>query len=481
MAILWIVLGIIVLLLLVALTRALTMKPTLAKTAKVDTTVTEKAKIYGEKLRQMIRVETISEANNTSTEKFYRLHDVMKELFPTLYANAEVVDIDANLLFKWKGKTSKDPVLLMSHQDVVEATGKWQHDAFSGEIIDEKVVWGRGTVDTKANLFCMMQAFEELMKEGYTPEVDMYIASSVTEEVGGDGAPKLVNYLKEQGVKLRFLLDEGGLVMEEPLTGLTGTYAMVGVLEKGNGNLRFIAKSNGGHASAPSKNTPLVRLGKFMAEVEKNYPLTSQLNGTVEEMFRRVAPNMSFSNRLLLGNLWLFKPLVVKILTNLSPTTAAMMRTSIAFTRAEGSDGYNVIPQTAWVSANIRYIPHQDKEESNRILSDLAKKFDIETQVIDGSPSCPVVSHESQGFRLLEETMAEVYPGVGVTPYAMTGATDARFYSEICENALRFGPLYINRQQLESIHGLDENIDMKALDYGVKFFKKFVKKVPVAK
>jgi carboxypeptidase PM20D1 len=72
--------------------------------------------------------------------------------------------------------------------------------------------------------------------------------------------------------------------------------------------------------------------------------------------------------------------------------------------------------------------------------------------------------------------MADVYPGVGVTPYVMTGGTDARNYTGICDNVLRFAPLYINGQQLKSVHGLDENIDCASLGMGVEFFKRLIEK-----
>jgi len=459
----------------IALIRAAKMKPTQAKTAKINTYVRDKAYEYGEKLGKMVAVETISDPEVYHISKFYRFHEVLKENFPLVFAHCEIVDIDANLLFKYKGKSDKEPVMFMAHQDVVEATGDWNHDPFSGKIID-KTVYGRGTVDTKSSLFCMLQAFEELLEKGYVPEVDLYIASSTTEEIGGDGAPKLAQYLKEQGIRFRFLMDEGGAVMEEPLAGLKGVYGMVGVLEKGYGNLKFIARSQGGHASAPGADTPLVRLGKFMAYVEKHYPLRAQMNPAVREMFNRVVPNMSFPNRVLLGNLWLFEPLVVKVLTKMSPLTAAMMRTTVAFTRASGSDGYNVLPQEAWVSANIRYIPHQDQQETIQILTKLAKKFDLDVEVINGVDSCPIVSHHSSGFQLIEEVAAHIYPDVAIVPYAMTGATDARFFNDVTDNALRFSPLYLNHQQFKSIHGLNENIDLAALDLGVQFYKAMMRK-----
>ena len=78
------------------------------------------------------------------------------------------------------------------------------------------------------------------------------------------------------------------LILDEPIGGVKGTYAMVGVLEKGYGDLKFIARGKGGHASAPGRNTPLVRLGRFMAAVEKKSPFTSKFSPAVLEMFRRL-------------------------------------------------------------------------------------------------------------------------------------------------------------------------------------------------
>jgi carboxypeptidase PM20D1 len=232
----------------------------------------------------------------------------------------------------------------MSHQDVVEANGEWKHDPFSGDIDEDGNVWGRGAVDTKASLFCIFTALEELIAEGYEPECDVYIGSSCTEEWSGDGAPATVAYLKEQGVKLALVLDEGGLIIDEPMGGVKGTFGMVGVVEKGYGDLRFTAHGKGGHASAPTKNTPLVRLAKFMTDVEKHYPFRAEISPTVEEMFRRMAPNMDFGMKLIFANLWLFKPLLTKLLPSISSSGAAMVRTTIGFTMAKGADGLNVLP-----------------------------------------------------------------------------------------------------------------------------------------
>lgn len=469
-------LGLAALLLIICLVRAALMKPTPAKITRITKQADERDLAYGERLGRMVACETISRRDDPFLEKFLRHHQVLEELFPLLHARCERHTLGGSLLFRWPGKGEGQPILLMSHQDVVEATGEWQHPPFCGEVIDGQV-WGRGTVDTKGNLFCIMQAAEELMESGFVPPCDVYIAASDDEEISGGGAPETVEFLKSRNVRLRMVLDEGGAIMEKPIGGLNGTYGLVGVLEKGYSDVRLAAKSSGGHASTPGKNTPLVRLGKLMSHIEKKNPYTARLNPTVREMLRRFAPNMDFPLKVVLGNLWLFGPILPTLLAAISPMSAAMVRTTIAFTTAGGSDGLNVLPQEAFVTANIRSIPHQDMDVSLALLTSIAEKYDVETQVLEARAACPVVSHQSGSFKLVEDVMARVYPGVGVSPYVMTGGTDARHYTDICDDVLRFAPLYINADQLNSVHGLDEHIDCAALGLGVDFFKTLIESV----
>ena len=251
---------------------------------------------------------------------------------------------------------------------------------------------------------------------------------------------------------------------------------MVGVVEKGYGDVKFVAKSNGGHASAPGKNTPLVRLGKFMAEIDKNNPFTAKLTPTDREMFRRMAPNMTFGLGVIFANLWLFEGHLLRLLPVISPAAAAMTRTTNAFTTAKGADGLNVLPQEAYVTANMRFIHHQPNKDSIALIGEIAKKYQIETEALYNDEPCPIVDYKSDAFHLIEDIAAEIYPGVGICPYTMTGGTDAKFYKDICKNAMRFAPIYIDSQQYSSIHGINENIYQGALTKAVDFYKMVIKK-----
>lgn len=431
-------------------------------------------KDYAEKLSALIQCETVSVRDQPDPDKFRAIHAELRRLYPRVFASCEVMDLEGNLLLRWRGKTANDPIMLMSHIDVVPAGPGWSHDPFGGEIADGKV-WGRGAADTKCSVMAFYQAAEELLAEGYVPPVDVYLCSSCTEEVGGDGAPRIVQWLKDHGVRLAMLCDEGGGIISEPIGGIPGNFAMVGVYEKGTGDLKFTARSAGGHASMPPKNTPVARLAKFIARVEKKTPMTVKFSPEVDEMFARLAPYASFPLHLVLGNLWLFKPILKKALPAISPQAAAMLQTTIGFTMQKGSDGYNVIPQEAWVTANLRFIPHQKVKESVEVLTELAKQYGLETEVLNAGDPSPSLDLTGRAFRLTEAAIARTFPGLPASPYVVTGATDCRFYNDVCGNCVRFSPVIYGPQQMKGMHGIDENIETSCLPGAVDYYKNIIR------
>ena len=463
--------GIIVLLLLIALLRTVFMK---GKTSDYRPSENEEeALALAKKLSEMIKYDTTSYANVHDEEKFRGFHKVLEKLCPLVNEKLERTEIDGNLLYYWKGKSSEKPILLMSHQDVVPAEGKWEHEPFSGDIADGKV-WGRGASDTKCSVMAFFEAAEELLSEGFVPPTDVYLASSCTEEWAGDGAPKIVEELKRRGVELFLVCDEGGAIITDPIGGIHGNFAMIGVFEKGKADVKFTARSTGGHASAPSKNTPVARLSAFVDSVEKKSPFKKKMLPEVAAMFSSLAPYAPFGLRFVFGNLWLFRPLLKMLLPEMSAQAGAMLKTTIAFTTMSGSDAYNVIPQEASIGANMRFIPHQGEKESLEIIKNLADKYGLETEVIHSNDYTPPVDIHGDAFHLVEDTVAKTFPGLASSPYVMTGATDAQFYQPICKSCIRFAPVIYGPEQMKGMHGLNENIEYNCLPGAVRFYKNII-------
>ena len=426
---------------------------------------------YAARLSRLIQAETISAHGDTDLSKFYKFHDLLKVEFPSIFAACELEDFSGSILLRWKGKDEKMlPILFMNHHDVVEASGEWTYPAFSGEIADGKV-WGRGTLDTKGGLWGMLQAADELAREGFVPARDVYFMSTCCEETTGAGADTISKALLERGIKFAMVLDEGGMIVEEPIGGAKGKYAMIGVGEKGYADLKFTARSNGGHASTPGKNTPLVRLGKFMAAAEKKCVFKTWMSPTVSATLSSLSKSMSGPLKFILGHPKFFSPLLCKVMPSISGAAGAMLRTTLAFTMAKGSDGCNVLPQEAYVIGNMRYSHHQGGKGSIDAITALAKKFDIEVEVIHPGFDSPLSDHNSTAFKLVEKAVGASYTDVLTSPYVMNAASDSRFMSRVCDNCLRFAPFSISAKQLASVHGIDECVDVDTLVPAVDFYR----------
>ena len=431
---------------------------------------------YASTLAAMIRRETVSVRGGADEEKFRAFQELLAELFPHLFAVCERRGFPHGFVLRWRGRdASRPPVLFMNHHDVVEAAEGWTHPPFSGEIAEGRL-WGRGTLDDKGGLWAMLQAADELAAENWSPDRDLWFSSSCTEETGGEGARDIAEWFQAQGIRFEMSFDEGGMILREPIGGVSGTFAMVGVGEKGCADLKFIARSKGGHASTPGKNTPLVRLGKFMAAAERSHVFPAELSPAVCEMFRRFAPHMGR-----LGGVMKqperFAPLLRRVIPALSGAAAALVRTTLAFTMAQGSGGTNVLPSEAWVVGNMRFSHHQGQAASFRAIEKLAKAYDVEMEVLDPGSSSRITDYRGRAFRLTEQAVQAIFPGVIPAPYIMTGASDSRFFDPVCDQCIRFLPFFIDEQQLASIHGVDENVALASLEPAVDWYRYLMREV----
>ncbi len=472
------VLGALLALGLICLIRALRIKKSAPSGTPAVSWTPEEAKKYAADLSEMVKIPTVSRSQEEEYPDFLRFQARLKELFPRVFAAAENHDVEGNLLRKLPGSApERGALLLMGHQDVVPAEGQsgWTLPPFSGEIRDG-CVWGRGAMDCKSTLCCELEAIEALLEEGFVFKEDLWLFAARNEENSGGGSEAAAEYLKKQGVRLNVVLDEGGAVVDDMFPGLRYPAAGVGVAEKGFVNVKFTARSAGGHASTPPRNSPIARLSKFVAAAEKKSVFKKKLLPPVPASFTAVAPYLPLPLRFLLGNLWLFGGLLTRVLPAVSPMAGAFVQTTAAFTMSGGSEAPNVLPDAAWVICNMRPSLHQSADESVAALKKLADKYDIETEVLFSRDASAVTDSDGAEFRFLAECISACIPDAVVLPYLMTGGTDSRRFETVCDNVLRFTPTRLTPQQLAAMHAANENIGVETLAEGVKTYKYYVER-----
>lgn len=430
-----------------------------------------------ERFQELLRCKTVWDLHNPAADRsaFDEFVPTLKRLYPHVFAKMELEMIDEyGISLLWKGEDrSLAPIVLMAHHDVVAAdASEWTHDPFAADIVDGKI-YARGAVDTKCIWAALMEAANRLIEEGVTPARDIYFFSSNTEEDGGMTAPHMVERLQAAGRVPYMVVDEGGAVIDNPPLGVKGSFAVIGVAEKGIFNARITTSAEGGHASTPTLGDATAKLVSGLEALQKN-PAPARLSAPVEAMLKELASHAGFGLRLVFGNMWLFRPLVTRIMKG-TGETAAMVRTTYALTQLEGSVAHNVIPKQAKATVNVRVDPGETVEDA---LGRIKGRFDDATsyELFEVSEPSPISPFENDpAFEYLRTIVHSAYPEAGIAPYVQTSCSDARHFARICPRTYRFAGIMFRGDQRTRIHGQDENLDVEAYKTGVGFYVEFIR------
>lgn len=436
------------------------------------------------KLQALVRIPTVSyrEAERMDTAAFDDFLVELERQFPLLHERLELTRVHTHgLLFRWAGAGDDKPVVLMAHLDVVPVEGTWQHDAFSGAVVDGQV-WGRGTLDDKGCLVAICEAVETLLEQGHTPAQDVWLSFGCDEEVFGVAATGAVEALRERGVRPWFVLDEGGAVAHDAFPGVSTPVGVVGVTEKGVMSVLLSVEGRGGHASTPARNGPTARLARAITRIDAA-PMPTSLPAATVELFRRLAPHAPLPLRPLLAGAGRLGPVLPRLLTAIGPESAAMARTTIAVTTLQGSPALNVIAQTATAGLNVRIMLGDTSETVLAHLRRVVADDQVRIEVIEAqepSPLSPYSTAEQRddAFGLLEDTIGEVFPDAVPAPYVMMAATDSRHFTAITDRVYRFAPFRMTKAQREAIHSYDEHLGVDAFLDGVRWYQRLLEGLP---
>lgn len=473
----WILIPIFVIFIAVVLIRTLMFKP-----EKLENKSTYPVFVNGEKathdLGEMIKCKTISHRDPSldDQEEFDKFEQLLPQLFPKVYEKCSFEKVGTRgLLLRWKGKSQDAPSVFMSHYDVVSVEeNDWEKPAFEG-IVDNGVLWGRGTLDTKGTLNGILQAAEALIGEGFIPQNDIYFAFGGNEEVNGDGSYGIVQLFKERGITPGLVLDEGGAVCTGVFPGVTSPIALIGIAEKGMVNVQYTVKGGGGHSSSPTANGPLARLSKACLNVEKA-SFKYIVSKPTAEMFNIVGRHSTFLYRMLFANLWCFGPVLALYANLTGGEMNAIVRTTTAFTQMEGSKGINVIPPMATMASNHRIIPGETVDSVVEHIKKAVNDNKVEVSVVNGNNPSVISDTKCEAYDRVRSTVAETWQDTIVTPYLMVAASDSRHWGEISDKVYRFSAMALSKEERGYIHGNNERIPFATISRTVEFFYRMMKK-----
>ncbi len=469
--------AIILIFLAVLLIRAAAFRPKENVKADDSEVVFDKEKTFSN-LQRLIRFKTVSyrDPSREDDGEFKKLIAALPELYPNVFKSCEVSELpDRGLLFRWKGKGEGEPAVLMAHYDVVPVNEElWDKPAFEG-IIEDGVLWGRGALDTKVTFNGILSAADHLIGEDFTPENDVYFAFSGGEEVNGKGAVNIVDLFEEKGITPALVVDEGGAVVENVFPGVTKPCGLIGIAEKGMIDVRYTAHSNGGHASAPKPNSPLIRLSKVAAELDKNI-FKYHITKPVAEMFDTLGRHSNFVFRLIFANIGIFGGLIDRFMCKTGGGEInALLRTTVAFTQSEGSAASNVIPPRATMVSNMRLNPEDTMDSALETLKAVCEKENVEVEILHGMNPSRISETDCDGYRKVASAVASTWRSCIVSPYLMVQCSDSRHWGRISDRVYRFSAMDLTSEERATIHGNNERIRLDCAARAAEFYIRLMK------
>ena len=428
-------------------------------------------------LQQLVRCKTISYNDHAMEDdgEFEKLISLLPGLYPNVFESCSFTQLpDRALLLRWPGKQSGDPAVLMAHYDVVPVNEEnWDKPPFAG-IIEDGILWGRGTLDTKVTFNGVLSAANYLMGQGFRPEHDLYFAFSGGEEVNGLGAPNIVQYFIDHDIQPALVVDEGGAVVENVFPGVKQPCGLIGIAEKGMMNVQYRAVSAGGHASAPKPHTPVGVLAAACKRVE-DHPFQAHIEGPAAQMFDTLGRYSTWLYRMIFANLWCFGWVIDLLGRTGGGEMNALVRTTVAFTQMEGSSARNVIPPEAKMVANMRLNPADSVASAQEYLKKTVKNDAVEITVLESFEPSPVSETGCPAWDKVASAVASTWRGCIVAPYLMVQCSDSRHYGKISNHVYRFSAMDMTAEERATIHGNNERIRLESIAKAVEFYIRLMK------
>ena len=246
--------------------------------------------------------------------------------------------------------------------------------------------------------------------------------------------------------------------------------ALIGVGEKGYASFELTVEKQGGHSSAPERETSIDILIKGLSRLQKNQ-MRAKLIRPVKEFLHRIKPNVSHSIRFAINHQWLFKKALIRHF-QMNPATNAIIRTTLVATVINSGVKDNVIPSVARAIVNSRILPGETAGEvENFIINTIGDpRILVKATGLWWNPS-GFTSTTSAAFTKIQTLVKEYFPGANPVPFIVIGATDSRYFRSLSDGVINFSPVIDS----QGFHGINERRSIADFERMIHFYIQLIK------
>ncbi|MEX1173718.1 MAG: M20/M25/M40 family metallo-hydrolase [Chloroflexota bacterium] len=440
-----------------------------------------------ETLRDLIRIPSINPPPTAGADGETRVARYLEARLRALGLEPEVLEAvpgRASVHARLRGDgTGGDPLLLLSHLDVVPAPPeRWTHDPFAAEVADG-YVYGRGAVDMKDMIAMELAVVNLLVSEAITagrdpardpiPGLtrDVLFTCASDEEAGGGAGVKAIAAEHPEWLRAAGALNESGGVS---MTVLGRRLYPIQVAEKGFAPYRIHVTGTWGHGSMPRDDNAAVLAARIVERLAVPEPvritpvmerfLTAAADALPEEagaLLRRLATGDTEADRRIAA---ICDPMIAR-------TLRALIRDTISPDVITTGVKYNVIPGDAVIEIDCRVLPGMTEPQmraivEERIGPDLLPACAIDLMVWGAPVESPA---EGELWDVLVTTLRDHDPEGIPLPVMAPFATDAKTTVPMGTPTYGFSPLRLepDERYLERFHGVDERVSLGALRFGL--------------
>ena len=377
-----------------------------------------------------------------------------------------------NLVARLHGTGARRPLLLLAHEDVVEAKAADWSPGIDPFTFNERdgYFYGRGTADDKAQAAIWVATLIRMKREGFTPERDIILALTADEEGGGpySGIQWLLKNHRDL-IDAELALNEGGY--GEIARGRKVAND-VQAAEKYMVTFHLEVHNKGGHSSLPVPDNAIYHLAGALTRIaDFGFPLKT--NEASNAYFRQMSRIETGPAGQALEGIDGTKTSLQRAAAA-SPTWNAMLRTTCVATQIEGGHAINALPQLAAANINCRILPEDSIEYVQQTLTRIIADPQVSIATTGETGKGPASPLSPEIMKAITTATQQEWPNIPVVPLMVPYATDGRYLRAAGIPTYGVQGLFMDRDDIR-FHGRDERLLVSSFYEGQQFLYTLVK------